>query len=577
MRPGVRTSGATGLTTTLAKKDNAVKMKLTLIGMLLLLPGLSAHALTGACGHRPIPVDKERKARDFQLVCGGGTSVFTRFPAKFNVDQWTKLERLGKRDEMQALRLAEPKISWSGKIPFTTYETWTWTSYHYGQNAARCGTHQEPYSCQVPVYKKKCVTVSDSPSPRSDRGGYGSSSGSKPAPYIPKAERASSMPTSRRQPQSESCYDEQVGTRTSTCYNTVANVCAWEENHDEIRACSEETLAYSAEFSKPDANWSPEKDANYLDVLPNKYDLMPGEHEQISIISNFGRTSLMVPSVDIDNAWNKYQVSIDQPRLRCEMNTTQAIRIEIKTEGRIKRKSPNAFAFPVDKQGNPRQAISRNEIGIKGGFALGQPYNIRLQDTSNKMILAAARQSRKFADKLDEGAKEEIVSQQGDVGTAVTNGFWKDTQFRVRLYQRDFAARDIRFSDNLYTNSGTVQAEGDDVVIPLEGENGVQSLYRASGPMNEILGKFWSMTDVKLTPGKDYQLRISMYQRGLPFYDSKCSKSDNCESDKAKDSAFSDELVIDFKADNRFDDRSLGQKFIDWQRRPLWEKFTNLF
>jgi hypothetical protein len=56
-----------------------------------------------------------------------------------------------------------------------------------------------------------------------------------------------------------------------------------------------------------------------------------------------------------------------------------------------------------------------------------------------------------------------------------------------------------------------------------------------------------------------------MYQRGLPFYESGCEEGQSCEGEKANNESFSNEMILKFTADNRVDQRSWFQKFIDWQ------------
>ncbi|HRK08330.1 MAG TPA: hypothetical protein PLZ57_11220 [Pseudobdellovibrionaceae bacterium] len=542
------------------------------VGMMS-LPTLAHAEVIGACG-TPIPAHQSRRAGNFQLVCGGGASRYIRTPERFDMAAWSRLERQGRRDEMLRMRQSTSNVQWSGEISYATYDTWTYWTRQSGRNAQRCGTTQVPYSCQEPVYERRCFEVPDAPSVSSPSGGghYSPSApGQERRNSAPREERRSAFP-SQRDPNATECRDVQTGTRTTTCYRTEANFCEWEEEHSVSRHCSNEKLSYKIRMEKPDANWAPGRDPRFLDILPNKYDLLPGEWEEFTLISNLGRGSQIRPRIDIENAWNRYQADFSASAFRCEKNSPQSLEVSVRTVERIKRKSPNAFALPVDRQGRVREALAREQIGLDSAqFGAGEPYSIRLQDTSNAMILAAARQSRRFENLDGEVA---TVAQGPEALSVRESGFWKDTQFRVRLILKESIGRNVRISQDLVTHSGVVQSEGDEVLLSLQGENGVNSFYRASGPLEAVLGGFWGQTRYRLQPGRHYELRIAMMQRGLPFYESGCDSGDaQCEGEAANHRFFSEDLVIDFQADSRVDQRGYWQRFVDWHRRPLWQKF----
>ena len=525
--------------------------------------------LVGACGV-PIPAHQSRRAGNFRLICGGSASRYIRTPERFDIAAWSRLERQGRRDEMLSLRQSTSDVQWSAEVSYPTFETWSFWTRQSGRNAERCGTRQVPYSCQEPVYERRCVDVPDTPS-------YSTGGGGSPPPgqsrrdSAPVEERRSSFP-SQRNPNAMECSNVQVGTRTTTCYRTEANHCEWEEEDIVSRPCSTEKLTYKIRMEKPDATWAPGRDPRFLDILPNKYDLLPGEWEAFTLITNGRRSETIRPSIDIENAWNRYEANFSSASFRCEKNSPKSLEVSVRTVERIKRKSPNAFALPVDRQGRVREALAREQIGLDTAqFGVGEPYSIRLQDTSNAMILAAARQSRRFEHVED---RVTTVAQGAEALTVREAGFWKDTQFRIRLVLKETAARDVRISQDLVTHSGLVQSEGDEVLLSLQGENGVNSFYRASGPLESVLGGFWGQTRYRLEPGRHYELRVAMMQRGLPFYESGCdSGGAHCEGEAANHRFFSEDLVIAFQADSRVDQRGYWQRFVDWHRRPIWQKF----
>jgi hypothetical protein len=538
---------------------------LAAFGLLSLL-SLQTFAVTTPCGGQPLPAEKSRMATNIQLVCGGGASNFVRRSVKMDPVQfkeWTKQEKLGNRERMQEIRLAEPEIAWQGAIDYSTYVSWTWYSQEYGQNAIRCGTHDEPYTCYEDITETECTKDDGG-------GGGGRSSGSGSRDWSTggtgvRGERGSDMPSARRR-NPNSCTTRVVGQRKKTCHNEVANFCNWNEPHSEIEKCSNERMTYEAKFSKPiPSQWGPEKNEHYMDILPNKYDLLPGEWENISVISNFGRGATIRPEVIFDNAWNDYADRKSIQEVACRMNNPLHLKIEIDTNNRIMRKTPNTFVTPVDAYGKPMKVLYHNQVAVKDGQAQGEPYEVKLADAGNELVTIAARQSRNLS-KLDSGAQVSTVKQnRGNGVLAMPESFWKDTQFRLRLTQKTSLSRDVSIAQNVYTNGGMVMSTDDNVVIPLDGRGGVESLFRATGPFNFALKNFWEKTRIHLTPGARYELGISMYQRGLPFYEAGCSEGQSCEGEKANDKAFSDEMLISFTADKRVDERSFFQKFLDWQ------------
>ncbi|WP_413575577.1 hypothetical protein ACLVWU_14610 [Bdellovibrio sp. HCB290] len=539
---------------------------LAALGFLSLL-SLQSLAVTTPCGGQHLPSDRSRMATDIQLVCGGGASNFVRRsikmePAQFK--EWTKQEKLGNRERMQEIRLAEPEIAWKGAIDYSTYVTWTWFSEEYGQNAARCGTHDEPYTCYEDITETVCTKDESSGGGGSGGGGGGSRDYSTGGTGV-EGEGGDDMPSARRR-NPNGCTTRVVGQRKMTCHKEVANFCRWNEPHNEISKCSDERMTYEAKFNKPaPAQWGPGRSDHYMDILPNKYDLLPGEWENISVVSNFGRSATIRPQLIVDNAWNAYAENKSFQETACRMNNPIHLKVEIDTVNRIKRKTPNTFVTPVDAYGKPMKVLYRNSVGVKDGEAEGEPYEVKLADSGNELVTIAARQSRNLS-KLDSGAKVSTVKQnRGNGVLAMPESFWKDTQFRLRLTQKLSLSRDVSIAQNVYTNGGMVMSSDDNVIIPLDGRGGVDSLFRATGPFNFALKNFWEKTRIHLTPGARYELGISMYQRGLPFYESGCAEGQSCEGEKSNDKAFSDEMLIAFTADKRVDERSFFQKFLDWQ------------
>ncbi len=581
------------------------------------------------CGSKNIPYNESRRARGISLGCDGGVSSYTRFAEKFDAKEWYKLESIHDREGMQKLRQDSSDVSWGGKIPYRTIVSWSWTAHMRGQNSRACGYHKESATCSQDKYRTvnhhECHEVYDPPS---DTGGSGRSGGSdsggssnsgggggyehsdspygaitKPLtlddPRVAKLQNKKNEPNILAQvsigllnaivPKAEAheeCSDssEEVFDHTDywTCYDTVASTCDFDNEQTGSMFCQDQTLNYTARFEKPDASWAPGKDKSYLDYLPNKYDLMPGEYEKINIASNSSNLSTVLsPKVQIDNAWNEYYAPKFNPaRIACEFNSKQALEISIQTKGRILRKAPNALALPVDRNGSPKDPLKYNSVVVGTDDLKGHPYEMRLVDTSNTFMMSAARQSRAF-DELKADSKTETVQNKTPIGTMQSQGFWKDTQFRLRLLQENGKLqRDIVWTDPVHTDSSYIQANDDDIKVPLEGAGGVTGLYHPSGHPFLVGWLFGTskFDQVELTPGKNYEVRVSMYQRGIPFYKTGCKNNAmTCENEKANDDAFSDELAIKFTADERVDERTSWEHFLAFQRAGILKKIKYVF
>ncbi|MEQ1876678.1 MAG: hypothetical protein ABL958_08525 [Bdellovibrionia bacterium] len=375
---------------------------------------------------------------------------------------------------------------------------------------------------------------------------------------------------------------KQVGwhKKPAMCDNYVANVCEYEVATSATMTCAPQKLKYTAKYAKANPlQWGPDKDPKYLPILPNKYDLLPGEWEKITVISNKTRAKYFTPSVEpIANAWNTYDIQISPKTVECNpSNKDLKFDVTIHTKERILRKSPNAFTAPVDQFGRPLNPLKRDEHNANGEPAPGEPYQLTLLDTSAAAITNAARISRVFDDSKKEMKEQVVEDKTAQTEEMQFQGFWKNTQFRIRLFEKRGGLRkDLRFTQNLHTTSSVVGAQKNMVIIPLLGEDGVKHLYRASGPLDQWIGWLYERTTPRLhlVPGKEYELRVSMYQRGLWFYENDCKSDEtiDCEKLKADPHSFSEEILIPFKADPRVDQREALQKFLDWQRASIWEK-----
>src|SRR5690606_30791958 len=113
-------------------------------------------------------------------------------------------------------------------------------------------------------------------------------------------------------------YDDDGNAITETRMRS----CLHDEARHETRHCSDEVMNYEANYERPDLNvWGPGTSADdrgidplkrYHDIIPNKYDLLPGETESIQIYNTSGNFSLfdsgstsLEPYVEFGDPWNK--------------------------------------------------------------------------------------------------------------------------------------------------------------------------------------------------------------------------------------------------------------------------------
>lgn len=672
----------------------------------------------GACG-TPLPLDQSRRVTGVRLVCGGAriNLPMRTFHRSDKWDEWSLIERSGggtteSRMEMQALRMQEAPVSYTGEAKYKTYETWNYSIRKRGANPNKCRTWQHPYACkksrQEAVQEYRCharpkveepssnyvpvpIVPNYGSNNNSNRGGGGaisppkrdswdgggsyqrrndgppsgsrmdsgriktiedynrsgtSRSGSFPgssssgssirsgggsggSSYRPSSGGSSgssrgssggssggsrgSSGSNRRSSldkiqdiftsralaaEGEDCGYEITGYRTvyedATCYQTMVDTCEWEEMQTGQRECSTETLKYNVSFAKPntyDPNWKPgQKGSGYHDLLPNKYDLLPGEWEKYTLTINAGRqdeiygmglSTSIHPKLTFENQWNEYQVRFNQDEFACRKGANIEVKADVFTQHRIVRKAPNALIPAVDGQNRDR-SLERGQFFLPNGHvSLLRPIKIHVIDASNETMMVASRQSRQFKD-LDSNAivtdaKEDRPVKQA---TAQDVGFLKNTLLKVKLIEKGncFGENDKVFSDVLDTSSALTKGAKDNLYVPLDGTDpSVESFYKPLGVVGKVLSYLpGKPLDLQLNPGREYEFHVSMQQQGLPFYENGCKNgAKTCDQNDVNPAMYSEELVIKFVADDQYDQRSFLQRFESWYSRRPWNKFRS--
>jgi hypothetical protein len=489
------------------------------------------------CAGRMIPASQARNLYSQDLKCSQNVHHRIREPQKFGFQEWSSYIRTQDRDGAQALRQKLPLIMWEGNIPYETIETWVWQSCDLVTSSFHCGSDTEYYSCTKS--RTRC-----------------SGSG-----------------------KNRSCSSESY---SSTCSREVPRSCYIDVDHSESWKCSEENMKYSAEYVRPSkAEWNP-KTQNYFDALPNKYDLLPGEIEDVQSMSNSGLSSRITPKVVVGGAWNEYGINIsgDAVGATCRQNQDLSFHVRIGTNRRLTgKKTPNAFRMPVDVNGEKINPLEYDEDGT--------PKNLRLADSSSATMSLIAEQSRSGdLEGIVKGDEKDINVSQGKnevtvKETAKNTDFFKNTKVKItlvkknsRFYPDTINTRPILGEDGDFVEQSlNAYAQDEDVAladywnIPLDG--GLNN----KGPNLYLRKHRDSMRSLK--PGQDYYINVSMYQKGARgLYLQDCSEDPNawqCKwysylifKHRNQDTVFSDPISIPFVMKNGADKRDFVDKFWDF-------------
>lgn len=492
-------------------------------------------ARLGACGDRPLPRNKIRKLKtsSIRLECSAGVDHFVRLPQVFHgnksYNEWADIQDPVRRQLYRLDPETHPDIVWSGYIGYQTIEKWTWVDWVFGPDPS-CGYDEVT----------TCTTNSD-------------------------------------------------GTNSCTTYSQMRS-CFHDETQYESRFCSTEKLFYNAKMLRPrpqgggpPSDWNP-KSFGYYDMIPNKYDLLPGETEVFQTMSNSDLSTKITPQLSIGNAWNDYSANIrfqsGERYLPCEFNKINGIvhsfNVEVETNKRIKKASPNAFALP---SGGLEQVLRRSILSSSDqevGEALYEPNFLKLIDTSHGVILTMSNQSREMEVesekiKLEHGLGSNELIKNVMLENQKT-GFFKDTQVRIRLEE---VTNILLFNQSptkpLYL-PGSEISFGDTYELSIYNENNSdKDLYRSKGPFEFLFGSFYDLFRVRLRRDTDYRIFVSMYQKNVPFY----NQEEDCGLLSGEGCYYSDELPIEFSIGSK-DERTFMQKAYECWSADITQKWRCL-
>ncbi len=405
-------------------------------------------------------------------MCSPANHVHTRKPYLFDEEAWLDQKNIDRYEAAETLR-HQPTPTWAARIKYNQDLHWYWENCEMVEDALTCGTYE----------------VCDERTVITDTG---------------------------EQKKVEECHH-----RAKKCY---ADVVVHESQH-----CSYGHMDFDVEFRKKDAtDWNP-KNENYIDRLANGYDLLPGEEEAVTV-SNLmsgwlsSQATQLTPTLSIEDPKNEYKsdyvVLNHQPgSLSCRFQGYDKVSFLVDTEKRIASRSPNGFSLPIDFDNEPIEPLEWSSARGKTGHMelKAFPYIMKVQDFSSAAISEVS----------------------GEVSKKL-----KNIVVRIQLYEPSVFGQRLRstiYIDEAEGVQQTLNALSEDQkirrstlwkLILNKGENPSKNMYRNYIPaLVYYPGKILFLPDETLSydehldPDTEYTLKLTVYQKNMPFY------RQSCESD----------------------------------------------
>ncbi len=282
--------------------------------------------------------------------------------------------------------------------------------------------------------------------------------------------------------------------------------------------CDHGQMDFDVQFTKPKlAQWNVETEG-FIPRIANKYDLLAGEEEAITVTNVSGwstHSAQLTPALSIEDPKNEYHIKHQPQNLQCRINGHDHIRFTVDTEKRIASSSPNGFSLPVTYDGEPIDPLVWSSATGKDGQLETKAYPIILkaQDYSAATI---AEISREVAKDL------------------------KNIIIRIQLYEPGLFGERLRstiYIDEAQGIQQTLNALSNNQKIrrstlwefKLKNDNSPRkNLYRsyipalAYYPGKVFLSEEKLSYDNFLKPDTEYTLKLTVYQKNMPFYKQSC-------------------------------------------------------
>ena len=476
--------------------------------------------LSSACPGHVIPAFQTRNFHFEELRCSANHHTHVRLPTSFDEEAWQDLKNISRHEAADVLR-QQPSPAWSGVIQYHTSLHWDWEDCRLVTDALLCGTYE--------VCEKINVQTGDG-----------------------------------NTKQVEECHQE-----PKTCYADITV--------HENRYCQdgEGKLVFDVEFLKKN-HWRPES-PGYIDRLANGYDLLPGEEEVITVsnLKNHGRTSQstrLTPTLFIEDPKNEYifnqHIHNPQPdSLSCRFGGEDTVSFTVTTQKRIASRSPNGFSLPkaFDNE-DIDPLIWQSAPGLDGSREeKGYPLIMRAQDFS-----AAAL--NEVTEDVTEKLKNIIVRVQ----------LYEPSIFGERLKSTIYIdeAKGIQQTLNAISSDQKIRRSTLWEFKLKNGDNPDKNIYRSYVPtLLYYPGKIFLSNealsyDDQLAPDTEYTLKLTVYQKNMPFYHQSCESEPDAwdckwyslwglfSSSRYEDNYFSKKsLDVRFRSNPKVDQRTWLSSF----------------
>lgn len=461
-----------------------------------------------SCPGFTIPSHQTRNFQYEQLRCASNENTHTRSPVLFDEEAWLDLKNVSRHDAASVLR-QQPAPAWSASIPYQTFVHWEWEDCQLVTSSTTCGTYEVCREKEVFNHAGELQRIQD-------------------------------------------CHQE-----PRSCY---ANVTVHEsEQCPDGRGL----LDFDVKFLKKSASdWHP-GNPDYIDRLANGYDLLPGEEEMVTV-SNLKtnwwnhQSSTLSPTLVIEDPKNEYILDqfVHQPdaqSLTCRFQGYDKVSFLVDTQKRIASRSPNGFSLPESFDNETIDPLVwQSAPGISGSREeKGYPSIMRAQDYSAAAISEVS----------------EDVSEK-----------FKNIIIRVQLYEPSILGE--RLKSTIYIDEAkgvqqTLNAISSDQKIRRStlwefklknGDNPNKNIYRSYVPSlfyypgKIFLSEETLSYDDHLTPDTEYTLKLTVYQKNLPFYRQSCESEPDAWDCKWY-------ALWGLFSPNRYEDNYFSKKSLDLKFR----------
>ena len=282
--------------------------------------------------------------------------------------------------------------------------------------------------------------------------------------------------------------------------------------------CGHSEMDFEVQFTKPDPEqWNPDIEG-FIPRIANKYDVLTGEEEAITVTNIGGwlsESTQLSPALSIEDPKNEYHIEHQPQRLACRVNGHDHIRFTVNTEKRIASSSPNGFSLPVTYDGESIEPLVWSSAMGKDGQMETQAYPITMK------------------------AQDYSAATISEISKEVTKNL-KNIVIRIQLYEPGLFGESLKstiYIDEAQGIQQTLNALSNNQKIRRStlwefnlknGDSPRKNLYRNYIPaLAYYPGKIFFRDEELsynnfLKPDTEYTLKLTVYQKNMPFYKQSC-------------------------------------------------------